>query len=193
MATGYVRPARPGDAGEIARIQLATWRVAYRRILPRHVLDNLDEQWLARRWSAAVQEPPSDAHRVLVAVEQAEQSYLVGFAASGPADAEALAPGEPADALSDGVAAVTDLLVEPRWGRRGHGSRLLAAMVEHWRTDGFTRAVAWAFDGDEATRKFLTATGWEPDGAGRALDVEDMLVPQVRLHVAVPTEPVAQG
>ncbi|MER7415581.1 GNAT family N-acetyltransferase [Micromonospora peucetia] len=188
MALGYVRPARPEDAGEIARIQLATWRVAYRRILPRHVLDNLDEAWLARRWSAAVQEPPSGAHRVLVAVEQAEQSYLVGFAASGPADAEALAPDEPAEVLGPDVAAVTDLLVEPRWGRRGHGSRLLAATVDLWRSDGFTRALAWAFDDDAATRKFLTSTGWEPDGAARALDVEDMLVPQVRLHVAVPTD-----
>lgn len=192
MALGYVRPARPSDAGEIARIQLATWRVAYRRILPRHVLDNLDEAWLTRRWSAAIQEPPSRAHRVLVAVEQAEQAYLVGFAAFGPADAEALAPDEPADALGAYVAAVTDLLVEPRWGRRGHGSRLLAATVDLWRKDGFTRAVAWAFEGDEATRKFLTSTGWEPDGAHRALDVQDMLVPQLRLHVAVPTEPTAE-
>jgi GNAT superfamily N-acetyltransferase len=191
MALGYVRPARPSDAGEIARLQLATWRAAYRRILPRHVLDNLDEAYLARRWSAAVQEPPSGAHRVLVAVEQAEQSYLVGFVASGPADAEALAPGEPPEALGDGVVAVTDLLVEPRWGRRGHGSRLLAAMVDHWREDGFTRAVAWAFDADAATRAFLTSTGWEPDGAARALDVDDMLVPQVRLHVGVPAEPAA--
>ncbi|MFG1955566.1 GNAT family N-acetyltransferase [Micromonospora sp. NPDC048830] len=186
MALGYVRPARPEDAGEIARIQLATWRVAYRRILPRHVLDNLDEAYLARRWSAAVQEPPSDAHRVLVAVEQAEQSYLVGFAASGPADAESRAPNEPADALGPDVVAVTDLLVEPRWGRRGHGSRLLAASVDLWRADGFARAVAWAFDGDPATRKFLTGAGWEPDGAARALDVDDMLVNQLRLHVAVP-------
>ncbi|MER7165740.1 GNAT family N-acetyltransferase [Micromonospora sp. NPDC000207] len=185
MALGYVRPAREDDAGEIARIQLATWRAAYRRILPRHVLDSLDEKYLARRWSSAVRQPPSDAHRVLVAVEQAEQSYLVGFAASGPADAEALAPNEPADGLGAGVAAVTDLLVEPRWGRRGHGSRLLAAMVDHWRGDGFDRAVAWSFDADQATRKFLTSTGWELDGAARALDVEDMLVPQVRLHVTL--------
>ena len=186
MAAGYVRPARPEDAGEIARVQLATWRVAYRRILPRHVLDNLDEAYLARRWSAAVQEPPSGAHRVLVAVEQAAQSYLVGFVASGPADADALAPDEPAEALGSDVAAVTDLLVEPRWGRRGHGSRLLAAAVEHWRGDGLTRAVAWAFDADAATRKFLGSTGWEPDGATRALDVDDMLVPQLRFHVATP-------
>ncbi|GIJ26889.1 N-acetyltransferase [Micromonospora qiuiae] len=189
MAAGFVRPARPEDVAEIARIQLATWRAAYRRLLPRHVLDNLDEGWLAQRWDAAVRQPPSDTHQVLVAVEQAAQSYLVGFAASGPADAEALAPNEPADALGAGVVAVTDLLVEPRWGRRGHGSRLLAASVDLWRESGFDRAVAWVFEGDQASRKFLTAAGWEPDGAGRALDVDDMLVPQLRLHVAVPTEP----
>ncbi|MCZ7420310.1 GNAT family N-acetyltransferase [Verrucosispora sp. WMMA2121] len=193
MSLGYVRPARPEDAAEIARIQLATWRVAYRRLLPREVLDGLDEASLAERWDASVRQPPSDTHRVLVAVEQAEQSYLVGFAASGPADAEALAPNEPADALGADVVAVTDLLVEPRWGRRGHGSRLLAASVDLWRESGFDRAVAWVFEGDQASRKFLTTAGWEPDGAGRALDVDDMLVPQLRLHVAVPTEPPQAG
>ncbi|ASW54078.1 GNAT family N-acetyltransferase [Plantactinospora sp. KBS50] len=188
MATGYVRPARPSDAGEIARIQLATWRVAYRRLLPRHVLDRLDEESMARQWRSAVEAPPSDRHRVLVAVEQAEQSYLVGFVASGPVDQQALAPNEPAEALGPEVAAITDLLVEPRWGRRGHGSRLLAAAVDLWRSDGLTSAVAWAFDGDDATRRFLGSAGWEPDGAARALDVDDMLVPQLRLHVGVPAE-----
>jgi GNAT superfamily N-acetyltransferase len=183
MALGYVRPARPEDAGEIAHIQLATWRIAYRRMLPRHVLDNLDEAWLAARWTDAVAAPPSPRHRVLVAVEQAEQSYLVGFAASGPADEQALAPEEPA--LPDDVAAVTDLLVEPRWGRRGHGSRLLAASVDLWREDGFGSAVAWVYDSDPATRKFLGSAGWEPDGAARALDVDDLLVPQLRLHVVL--------
>jgi GNAT superfamily N-acetyltransferase len=184
VAVGYVRPARPDDAGEIARIQLATWRVAYRRLLPRHVLDQLDEAWVAQRWRAAVEEPPSPAHRVLVAIEQAGEGpgYRVGFAAAGPADENALAPGE--STLPD-TAAVTDLLVEPRWGRRGHGSRLLAACVAHWRDDGFTTAVAWAYEGDPATQKFLTSAGWEPDGARRALDVDDLLVPQLRLHTAL--------
>ncbi|MFY1633213.1 GNAT family N-acetyltransferase [Solwaraspora sp. WMMB335] len=186
MALGYVRPARPGDAGDIARIQLTTWRIAYRRLLPRQVLDGLDEAWLAQRWDAAITGAPSPRHRVLVAVEQAEQSYLVGFLAAGPADEQALAPGEPPTALTDRVAAVTDLLVEPRWGRRGHGSRLLAAAVDLWRSDGFDTAVAWAFERDPATRTFLGSAGWAADGAARALDVDDLLVPQLRLHVAVP-------
>jgi GNAT superfamily N-acetyltransferase len=185
MALGFVRPAVPEDADEIARIQLTTWRHAYRRILPRQALDGLDEGWMADRWQASIKAPPSPRHRVLVAVEQAQQAYLVGFAASGDADEAALAAAEEADLLGTDVAAVTDLLVEPRWGRRGHGSRLLAASADLWRTDGFTTALAWAFDADTAMRAFLTSAGWEPDGATRALDVDGLLVPQIRLHTAL--------
>src|SRR5258708_3402776 len=79
----------------------------------------------------------------LVAVEQAESrtagtspAYVVGFMASGPADETALAPDEHHTGSGDRTAAVTELLVEPRWGRRGHGSRLLAASVDLWRADG---------------------------------------------------------
>jgi len=188
MALGFVRPARPGDAAEIARIQLTTWRTAYRRMFPAHVLAGLDEAYLARGWSEAIEAAPSARHRVLIAVEQGDSaSHVVGFAASGPADEQALAPEEPP--LPAGVAAITDLLVEPRWGRRGHGSRLLAATIDLWRSDGFSRAVAWAYEQDQATQKFLTSAGWEPDGTGRALDVDDMLVPQVRLHVALDPQP----
>jgi len=184
MALGFVRPARPEDAAEIARIQLSTWRTAYRRMFPAHVLAKLDEGYLARGWAEAIEAAPSPRHRVLISVEQtATADTVVGFAASGPADEHALAPEEPP--LADSVAAITDLLVEPRWGRRGHGSRLLSAAVDLWREDGFTSAVAWAYDADEAMKKFLASAGWEPDGAGRALDVDDMLVNQLRLHVAL--------
>jgi GNAT superfamily N-acetyltransferase len=184
MAIGFVRPAHPDDAAGIARIQLSTWRTAYRRLLPRHVLDELDEQWMAGQWAEAIGSPPSDRHRVLVAIEQAEEDHLVGFLAAGPADEAAMAPEETA-LPGDDVAAVTDLLVEPRWGRRGHGSRLLAAGVERWRTDGFGTALAWAYQDDVASVKFLTSAGWAPDGASRALDVADQLIPQLRLHVAL--------
>ena len=153
MAQGFVRPARPEEADEIAQIQLGTWRIAYRRMLPPAVLDRLDPAWLAARWRAAVADPPSPRHRVLVALEQADRTRLVGFAASGPADPQAAAPDEPAPPGPD-TAAFTDLLVSPQWGRRGHGSRLLAASVEHWLADGFATAVAWVFEADPATRTF---------------------------------------
>ena len=192
MALGFVRPARLDDVGEIARIQLATWRVAYRRFMPAHLLAQLDEAWIGRQWREAITDPPTPEHRVLVAVEQVESpaagttpAYVVGFAASGPRDEVALAPGEHHTGSGDRVAAITDILVEPRWGRRGHGSRLLAASVDLWRTDGFVTALAWTFVGDAVTQTFLEGSGWAPDGAGRSLDVDDLLVPQIRWHVSL--------
>ena len=201
MALGFVRPARVDDAAEIARIQLTTWQVAYRGMIPQRVLDGMDPEWMTQRWREAIAESPSPQHRVLVAIEQTggpggspesdEQpeaspqtsDYLVGFAAIGPADEAAVAPNEPP--LPADVAAVTDLLVEPRWGRRGHGSRLLAAATDLWRQDGMHNAVAWAYETDTATRKFLESAGWAPDGAGRALDVDDLLVPQLRMYTVL--------
>jgi GNAT superfamily N-acetyltransferase len=186
MALAFVRPARPDDAAEIARLQLSTWRYAYRRILPRRVLEELDEAWMHHRWQTSIEVPPSPRHRVLVAVEQAEQAYLVGFVAMGDADEAALAPDEdPAQMLRPDIAAITDLLVEPRWGRRGHGSRLLAACTDLWREDGFTTALAWAFEADIAWRAFLESAGWQLDGVTRALDMDDLHVPQVRLHATL--------
>jgi GNAT superfamily N-acetyltransferase len=153
-------------------------------MFPPHVLANLDEAYLTRGWSEAIESAPSGRHRVMIAIEQSNTSTaVVGFAASGPADEQALVPEEPT--LADDVAAITELLIEPRWARRGHGSRLLSAVVDLWREDGFATAVAWAYEQDKAMQSFLESAGWEPDGAGRALDVDDMLVPQVRFHVSL--------
>src|SRR5690606_18153446 len=135
MALGYVRPARDTDVDDIARVQLATWQVAYPRFIPRFAIDAVRLDWLVGRWTEAVTAPPTSRHRVLVAIEQSGADatsdadpdpegdtppgveHLVGFAAIGPADEAAAAPGE--SALGDDVAAITDQLVEPRWGRRG--------------------------------------------------------------------------
>ena len=170
MADVSVRPARPADAERVARVQLSTWRTAYADLLPAEALD-VPEVQAAALWLGAVESPPSPRHRLLVAMERDE---LVGFAASGPATDDGVDDESTAELLT--------LLVEPRWGRRGHGSRLVAASVEHWRGAGFSTAVAWAFERDPATRGFLTGSGWEPDGASRGLDTGARVVRQLRLH-----------
>ncbi len=131
----------------------------------------MDEHFLRERWLDSIANPPTPRHRVLVAIEQAAQEYLVGFLAAGPSDDD------------PELAAITEFLVEPRWGRRGHGSRLLAAAVSHWRDDDLKGAQAWVFERDAATTKFLESAGWAPAGLRRELDVDDMLVPQANWHV----------
>jgi GNAT superfamily N-acetyltransferase len=164
VADVSVRPARPQDAERIARVQLTTWRTAYASFLPADALDVPEEQ-AAALWLRAVELPPSSQHRVLVAMEGAE---LVGFAASEPEE-------------------LTALLVEPRWGRRGHGSRLVAATVDHWREDGATTARHWAWERDTVTRTFLTSAGWDIDGTARGMDTGPRVERQVRLHTDLTT------
>jgi len=173
VADVSVRPARAGDAEQVARLQLGTWRTAYADLLPPETLE-LPEEQVAALWLRAVEVPPSPQHRVLVATERAE---VVGFAALAPAQDDGLDP-----ATTGEVAA---LLVEPRWGRRGHGSRLLAAAVDTWRADGVRTAVLWAWERDTATRSFLASAGWEPDGAVRGLDTGPRVQRQVRMHVCL--------
>jgi GNAT superfamily N-acetyltransferase len=177
VADVSVRPAQPGDVAEIARIQVETWRTAYHAILPAEVRESLSADAAVPAWTAAVAEPPTARHHVLVALEQ---QWLVGFAAVQPADD--LEDGDPDP---DATALIGPLLVEPRWGRRGHGSRLLAAAIDFARGDGQRRAITWLPIADSTSLDFFRSAGWEPDGYARALDTGAGEVRELRLHVSL--------
>lgn len=180
-AEASVRPATAADAPEIARVQLVTWRTAYRAVLPPAVLDDWDTAAATDAWRAAVGSPPTPGHGVLVALDG---TTVVGFAAHGPAERatdEDAFPGGPSSELMT-------LLVEPRWGRRGHGSRLLAAVVDLTAATGTARLQMWLPESDDVTARFLTAAGWAPDGWGRTLDTGAAPLRQVRWHTILDDE-----
>ena len=164
MADVSVRPARPADAELVAHVQQQTWAQAYAPLVGE--LDVPLAQ-LAAVWLNAIESPPSPEHRLLVATDG---PTVVGFAASEP--------------LSASEVELTALMVEPRWGRRGHGSRLVQACVDHW-APTYDVAVAWAFEADTALISFLESAGWALDGLGRGLDTGARVVPQRRLHTAL--------
>jgi GNAT superfamily N-acetyltransferase len=170
-----VRPARPADAADIARVQAVTWRTAYRSALPAELLDSWDEEAAADVWRSAVLAPPTPAHGVLVAVER---DVVVGFAAYGPpeaADAEGTAGSGP-------TTEVATLLVEPRWGRRGHGSRLLAAVADLAWTSGALRLQTWLAEQDRVSADFFESAGGAPDGWVRTLDTGGTPLRERRWH-----------
>lgn len=177
MADVSVRPAAADDVAEIARIQVETWRFAYADVVPAAVLAALTVETAVQAWTDAVTAPPSARHHVLVALEQ---QWLVGFVALAPADD--LEPDDPEPAAT---ASLGPLVVEPRWGRRGHGSRLMAAAVDHARTDGMARAICWIPEADRVSREFLIGAGWAPDGLVRALDTGAGELREIRLHVTL--------
>jgi len=177
VAEVSVRPASTADAAEIGRLQNETWQLAYRQLLPAEVLAGLDADRFAASWRAAIAQPPSTSHHVLVAEEGGHQ---VGFAAFGP-DADQ----QPDDPDPEHTAAISALLVEPRWGRRGHGSRLLAAVADIARADGVRRLVAWVPVGDTASLEFYRSAGWAADGLQRSLDTGAGAITELRLHASL--------
>jgi GNAT superfamily N-acetyltransferase len=168
-----VRLARLSDAAAIAAIQRDVWLHTYAALLPPTVADEFDLAEATSGWTAAITAPPSHRHLLLVALQD---GAVVGFSTHGPA--------EDADLDSQATGELLAIHVSPAQLRAGHGSRLMAALVDHARSDGFTALVSWVFAADDALRAFLHEAGWEPDGATRDLDL-GRLVHQVRLHTDI--------
>lgn len=178
MTDSFVRPANVDDAGPVAHIQVRAWSAGYRDVLPARALAEATGEEAHRRWrdqwTEAITHPPSKRHAVLTAVD--EHGDPVGFAALEPATDQDCLPATDAELLT--------LLVDPDNGRRGHGSRLLAAVADHLRAHGFVTAVTWIFADDAVTRRFLESAGWGFDGAHRDLDMGTN-VRQLRLHTSL--------
>ena len=172
-ADGSVRLATTDDAATIAGIQAEALRQNYSELLPKAAIDEFDLAAATNGWAAAVNSPPSPRHRVFVAVDLAG---IVGFAASAPATDTDLNPERDAELPAFHVA--------PGHTRLGHGSRLMAAVVDHAHDDGVNRLVTWVFAADDPMRMFLRDNGWEPDGSTRDLDVGELLH-QVRMHTGI--------
>jgi GNAT superfamily N-acetyltransferase len=167
MALAAVRAADPADVAEITRIQAATWAIAYADLVPAAAIDRLQGDDAARAWTAAL-----GAGAVFVATEG---EWTVGFVAAGPAEVPADSPLGP-----QAWGEIGTLLVEPRWGRRGHGGRLLAAAAAALREHGALYGLAWVPEKDDASRRFYARAGWELDGTVRALDTGDGMLREVR-------------
>lgn len=162
-----VRPAVPGDERAIAALQWGAWRA----LLTGEELaaQGLSEERLRAGWEAALSSPRPASAALVVALHG---NSVVGFALVGPDDEAGAAGGPPgaAPAQTGGVPAavptqIYELVVEPRFCRSGHGSRMLAAVADL--VGGAMRV--WIDARDEARQRFFSSTGFAPAGAGRTI------------------------
>lgn len=176
MALAQVRTATLEDVPTLAALHRATWQAAYSELLPRGTLDGLDTPQVRQAWADTIQ----GGATVLIAIEGNDQ---VGFVVAGPAPEDDVAAADgtlPPDAAH--TVLVSTLLVEPRWGRRGHGGRLLATAAAMLRDAGATRGIVWVPAEDPASLNFYhRRAGWHPDATIRTLDAEGRLLRELRL------------
>jgi len=138
-----VRPATLADAEAIARVHVATWRSAYRELLPSGFLASLSEANHAERWTRFMGE---GSNRVFVAEEP---EGVVGFASGGRERA-----GE------NGYAGeLYAIYVLDAAERRGHGRELVRAMAGALREMNLPDMIVWVLRDNAKARRFYERLG----------------------------------
>jgi ribosomal protein S18 acetylase RimI-like enzyme len=146
-----IRDGSVEDAGAIARVQVASWRDAFRGLLPDDYLDVIvDEDDRAGYWAETLAALPEGA-AVLVAEEGDD---VVGFVHAGPG--KEAADGE-----------LSAMHVVPALRRRGIGFDLHDAALRRLRRAGFSDAELWLLRGNDAAQRFYERQGWHADGTDR--------------------------
>jgi ribosomal protein S18 acetylase RimI-like enzyme len=146
-----IRDAGLDDVEQLVAVHVASWRVAYRGIMPDHILDNLSLAKRQASWRRALEKPWEQANLCCLAGGQ-----IIGFASFGPTRDE------------DDDAAVTAelmaLYVHPAHWRQGAGTRLWQE-VERRVAGRFREITLWVLRENERARRFYERMGFaaEPE------------------------------
>ncbi|MHA6631501.1 N-acetyltransferase family protein [Pseudonocardia sichuanensis] len=148
-----LRDATLADAYALATVQTASWRAAYRGLMPDDVLAGLSVPELEQRWSDRLTAQPARTSVVVAAKER----QIVGFAAVGP-------PVDPADRADSTLGDLYALYLDPEnWGR-GIGTALHDTALDRLVTHSFTHAGLWVLDGNQRAQRFYHRHGWTDTG-----------------------------
>jgi len=142
-----IRDAFDSDLPAIARLHAASWKVAYRGILPDAFLDQDLEKNRARRWSGIFDRmAPRD--RVLIATLE---NSAAGFISGWTTPATDCEPGFDLH--------VDNLHVRPDLRGQGLGVALMQNLSRRQASDGSVRAYLWVLDGNEPAHRFYVKLG----------------------------------
>lgn len=150
-----VRPAGAADADDLARVRIASWRAAYRGIVPDPVLDGFDPAAEVVTWRRRLTAVTDAWVGVAFVVEPPAGPRLVGFVTTGPAR----------HAGEAGLGEVWAIYVDPEAQGQGVGRALMDAAVRDLTARGFGEVVLWVFEANAPARAFYERLGWTPDGA----------------------------
>jgi GNAT superfamily N-acetyltransferase len=146
-----VRAATVADASRIAEIHVATWREAYRGLIPDSILVGLDVGRRTSFWQRMIA-----VGRDPVLVAEAGGS-VVGFCSLIPTRDEDDDPAK--------VGEIAAIYVLPNEWRKGFGRRLCEAAVANARKRGWALVTLWVLETNAAGRRFYEAFGFRGDGA----------------------------
>ena len=144
-----IRAARPEDSGVIEEVRLATWRVAYRDVMPADFLAGLEVRPEIVRNRADALASGRVTGRVAV------RDDVRGFALYGPSRDEDV-PG-------------MEVYVLPEEFSTGMGRALMASAVEDLASSGHREAGLWVLAANARARRFYERFGFSLSGRSKML------------------------
>jgi GNAT superfamily N-acetyltransferase len=167
-----LRPAVRGDELAVATVHIASWRDAYRELMPAEFLAALDPADRARRYT--FEAPGRNAPATVLAVDSEDSIW--GFATVGPSR----------DEDAPGVGELYALYVDPPRLGTGTGHLLLADARRRLAGLGHAEAILWVLIGNAPAQRFYERDGWRRDGAERVENPYEIVSTVVRYRRALP-------
>ena len=128
-----IRPMRAGDAAEVSRLYVKSWREGYKGLLPQEYLDSLPEDKWERSFVGSAG-----------SIVMTDGGIIVGHTNARPA----------ADEKMSGFGEVHTLYVLPEYWGQGCGTALLRHSVEWLSGLGFVGIYLWVLDSNTRARRF---------------------------------------
>ena len=159
-----IRHADFDDAAGIARVQIDTWRAAYRRIMPRRLLDDMSDVRIAAFWAQVIAEAKGFSFCFVAAAGE----RVVGFASGGPRQ----------HSTDTSRGEVYALYVLPEFQGRGVGRRLVVTSFERMLELGMNEGRIWTLRENAPARAFYERIGGTATEAGHN-DIGGIRYPEV--------------
>lgn len=168
-----VRNVLSTDALALATVHVASWKAAYRGLLPDEYLEGLRVADRLSHWEDLVTSEQPDRSILLAVVDEKQQ--IRGFSGAGPTN----------DAELD-TAELNRIYLEPAaWGK-GLGRLLIRTTRERLWTMGYVKVLLWVHSGNVRARRFYEADGWMDDSISRTAAVWGVNVPETRYRRGLP-------
>jgi RimJ/RimL family protein N-acetyltransferase len=163
-----VRDARRDDAAAIAAVHVASWKAAYRGILPDEYLDQLTTADRLPWWSTRLEGAPARGELTLVIED--DTGAVCGFATTGD---------------DNGTVALLGAiyLLPEAWGRT-LGQELHRGVLERLAAQGYEQVRLWVHPDNVRARRFYEAAGYVDENVEQWETVWGVDVPERRYRLA---------
>jgi len=148
-----IRAATISDAHDIAEVHVASWKGAYRGLMPDSVLDGLSVSKREEMWQRIIGEKK---FQLLVAEHDDRIVGFVNFGSTRDPDAA----GHTGEILA--------IYVDPNRWHEGTGRGLLEAALLELKSAGCNEATLWVLDSNSRARVFYERAGFYVDGATKS-------------------------